>query len=60
MLHCSSVIGIANRYGWTVRSSNLGGDKIFHTRLDRTWDPPSLQYNGYRVFPGGKVPRASR
>ena len=21
---------------------------------DRTWGPPSLLYNGYRVFPGGK------
>ena len=21
---------------------------------DRPWDPPSLLYNGYRVFPGGK------
>ena len=22
---------------------------------DRPWGPPSLPYNGYRVFPGGKV-----
>ena len=22
---------------------------------DRPWGPPSLLYNGYRVFPGGKV-----
>jgi len=24
---------------------------------DRPWGPPSLLYNGYRVFPGGKVGR---
>jgi hypothetical protein len=26
----------------------------FHTCPDRPWGPPSLLYNGYRVFPGGK------
>jgi len=31
--------------------SRCGGD-IFCTRLDRPWGPPSLLYNGYRVFPG--------
>ena len=25
------------------------------TRPDRTWGPPSLLHNGYRVFPGGKA-----
>ena len=30
------------------------GGKIFHTCPDRPWGPPSLLYNGYRVFPGGK------
>jgi len=34
---------------------NPGGGKIFCTRTDQPWDPPSLLYNGYRVFPGGKV-----
>jgi hypothetical protein len=24
-------------------------------RLNRPWGPPSLLYNGHRVFPGGKV-----
>jgi len=24
--------------------------KIFHTRPDQPWDPPSLLYNGYWVF----------
>ena len=40
--------------GWTVRGSNPGGGEIFRTCPDRPWGPPSLLYNGYRVFPGGK------
>jgi hypothetical protein len=40
--------------GWTVRGSNPGGGEIFRTFPDRPWGPPSLLYNGYRVFPGGK------
>ena len=39
---------------WTVRGSNPGGSQIFRTCPYRPWDPPSLLYNGYRVFPGGK------
>ena len=40
--------------GWTV------GDRIpvgtrFSARPDRPWGPPNLLYNGYRVFPRGKV-----
>ena len=31
----------------------MGGD-IFRTCPHRPWGPPSLLYNGYRVFPGGK------
>ena len=39
--------------GWTVRGSNPGGGKIFHTCTDQLWGPPSLLYNGYQVsFPG--------
>jgi hypothetical protein len=30
------------------------GGEIFCTCLDWPWGPPSLLYNGYRVFPGGK------
>ena len=33
---------------------NPGGGEIFHTCPDRPWGPPSLLYNGYQVFPGGK------
>ena len=39
---------------WTVRGSNPGEGEIFRTCPDRPWGPPSLLYNGYRVFPGGK------
>ena len=42
------------------QGSNPGGDKIFRTRPDRPLGPPSLLYNGYRVFPGGKAAGAWR
>ena len=32
----------------------LVGGEIFGACPDRPWGPPSLLYNGYRVFPGGK------
>jgi hypothetical protein len=46
-----------SRYGglatvWRVRGSNSGGGEIFRTCPDRPWGPPSLLYNGYRVFAG--------
>ena len=40
--------------GWTVQGSNPGEAEVFRTCPDRPWGPPSLLYNGYRVFPGGK------
>ena len=40
--------------GWTVRGTNPGGGEIFRTCPDPPWGPPSLLYNEYRVFPGGK------
>ena len=40
--------------GWTVRGSNPGVGEIFCTCPDRPCGPPSLLYNGYRIFPGGK------
>jgi hypothetical protein len=46
--------------GWTVRGSKPGGEEIFHTCPDRPWGPPSLLYNRYRVFSGGKAARAWR
>jgi hypothetical protein len=39
---------------WTVRGWNPGGGEIFRTCPDRPWGPPTLLYNGYRVFPGGR------
>ena len=49
-----SVVGIATGYGLDGPGSNPGGGEIFRTCPDRPWDPPSLLYNGYRVFPWGK------
>ena len=49
-----SVVGIVTATGWTVRGTNPGGGEIFRTCPDRSWGPPSLLYNGYRVFTGGK------
>jgi len=40
--------------GWTIRGSNPGGGEIFRSCPNRPWGPPSLLYNGYRVFPGAK------
>jgi len=40
--------------GCTVRGSNPSGGEIFRTCPDRPWGPPSLLYNGYRVFPVDK------
>jgi len=39
--------------GWTVRGSNPGGGEISRTCPDLPWSPPSLLYNGYRVFSRG-------
>ena len=50
-----SSVGIAPGYGLDgpVIESWWGGE-TFHTCPDGPWGPPSLLYNGYRVFPGGK------
>jgi len=40
--------------GWTARDRIPMGTR-FSARPDRPWGPPSLLYNGYRVFPGSKV-----
>jgi hypothetical protein len=41
--------------GWTVRGSKPSGGETFRKRPDRPWDPPSLLYNGYRIFHGIKA-----
>ena len=51
-----SAVGIATRYGLDGPGieSRWGGE-IFRILPDQTWGPPSLLYNGYRDFPGGKA-----
>ena len=49
-----SSVGIATDNGLDGPGSNPGEGEIFRTCPDRPWGPPSLLYNGYRVFPGGK------
>ena len=51
-----SSVGIATelRAGRSGDRISVGGGEIFRTCPDRPWGPPSLLYNGYRVFPGGK------
>ena len=52
--------GQLSRYSYWLRAGRsvdripVGGE-IFLTRPDRPWGLPSLLYNGYRVFPGGKA-----
>jgi hypothetical protein len=50
-----SSVGIATDYGLDDPGTNPDGDEIFRTSPDRPWGPPSLLYNGYWVFPGGKA-----
>jgi hypothetical protein len=56
-LKYTSVVGIATRYGLEGPGIESRWGEIFHTYPNRLWGPPSLLYNGYRVFPGGKSGR---
>jgi hypothetical protein len=47
-----SSVGIASDYGLDGPGMSPGGGEIFRTCPDRPWGPPSLLYNGYRVFTG--------
>ena len=49
-----SSVSIATDYGLDGPGPNPGGVR-FSARPDQPWGPPSLLYNGYQVFPGGKV-----
>jgi len=49
-----SSVSIATGYGLDGPGSNTGGGEIFRTCPDRLWCPPSLLYNGCRIFPRGK------
>jgi len=42
--------------GWSGDQIPVGGE-ISHTCPDWPWGPPSILYNGYWVFPWGKVTR---
>ena len=52
----ASSVGLATGYGLDGQGieSRWGGGEIFRTCPDQPWGPPSLLYNGYRVFTGGK------
>ena len=49
-----SGVGIATDYGLDGPGIKSRWGEIFRTCPDRPWGPPSLLYNGYRLFPGGK------
>ena len=52
-----SSVGIATGYGLDgpgIKSRWGRGARFSAPVPDRPWGPPSLLYNGYRVFPGGK------
>ena len=46
-----SSVGVATDYGLDGPGSNPGRDEIFRPSRPAL-GPPSLLYNGYRVFPG--------
>jgi hypothetical protein len=50
-----SSVSIATDYGLEGPGIESWWGKILRTCPDRPWGPPSLLYNGYQVFPGGKV-----
>ena len=57
--------GWLSRYSDSLRAGRHGdripvAGEISRTCSDRPWGPPSLLYNGYRVFPGGKATGAWR
>jgi hypothetical protein len=50
-----SSVGIATGYGLERSGDRIPvKGEIFRTCSDRPWGLPSLLYNGYRVFPGGR------
>ena len=50
-----SSVGIATELRAGRSGVDPGGNEIFRTCPDRPWGPHSLLYNGYRIFPGGKL-----
>jgi hypothetical protein len=49
-----SFVGIATRYELDDPGIESRYEEDFRTCSDQPWGPPSLLYNGYRVFPEGK------
>ena len=49
-----SVVGIATGYGLDGPGIESRWERDFPHLSRLSWGPPSLLYNGYRVFPGGK------
>jgi hypothetical protein len=50
-----SSVGIATGYGLDGPGIESQWGRDFRACPDRPWGPPSLLYNGYRVFPRGKL-----
>ena len=50
-----SSVGIETDYGLHGPGIESRWGARFYACPDRLWGPPSLLYNGYPVFPGGKV-----
>jgi hypothetical protein len=50
-----SAVGIATRYGLEGLRIESQWGEIFRIYPDWVRGPPSLLYNGYRVFPGVKA-----
>ena len=53
-------VGIATRYGLDILWIKSQWGEIFCTCPAQPWGTPSLLYNGYQVFPGGKAAGARR
>ena len=49
-----SIVGIVTGYGLDGPGTESRWGEIVRTCPGRPWGPPSLLYNGYHVFPGGK------
>jgi len=54
MYEPDSAVGIATGYGRDGPGIESRWGDISRTCPDRPWGPPSLLYNGYQAFPGGK------
>jgi hypothetical protein len=50
-----SSVGIVTDYRVDGPGMKTRWGEIFRTHPDRHWGPPSLLYNGYQVYPGGKT-----